>query len=137
MVQHRGEWVNIRDIYGDYILLCAQFESISKEYNETDSKFLFPIEKFGSELINNKLKRFFLKKFNLDPGRSISRIRAGITHPKGEENEFLSKIHISEINGLSIIMFSIVISKVLIDSGVDSFVTDSYQYRLGIQHLSQ
>ena len=136
IVQFRLKWINKRDIYGNFLLQCSQLEFMNSQLDgENGSKYLTPIEYYASNIITEKLKNFFLKKSDCDIGKSISKIRAGITHPTRKNIDFLKKFEVDDIYDLTIILFSIVMSKYFIDSGIEEKVTHNYQYQLGIRLL--
>lgn len=136
IVQFRLKWVNKRDIYGNFLLQCSQLEFMNSQLGGgKKTKYLLPIKSFGSNIIIEKLDKYFSKKSALDIGESISKIRAGIAHPTKDNIKFLKKFEVDEIYDLTIILFSIVLSKYFIDSGIDQKVTHNYQYQLGIRLL--
>jgi hypothetical protein len=134
IIQGHTGWVDKSGMYGNYLLIVAQLESIGKLIKPDDKKnrLKVPVEKYASEFIQRRLNNLCNKYEVKNIGLLIANIRNDIVHPTKSSKDLIGKISGQELINLTEILFVIIISHLLREVGISEIVTHDFQYPKGL-----
>jgi hypothetical protein len=128
-IQRETGFRAIHALYGEVVMHVTQLEAISYDEGKKDSKFVYPIRKYGSDEVYFAICASFCKAGVTDVGEGISALRNEIAHV-GRPKKVLRKLTSQDVGNLNRLIFLVIVGKVLDRLGVPPGICHSYQNRL-------
>jgi len=125
-IQRETGVYNLHTLHGELILYIAQLESISYSENVKETKYEYPVNKYGNEKIKKGIRTIFKKIGENDIGKGISNIRNEIAHVK-KPKKILRKLTLENLFYLSRYLQMTIIGFILTNLGIKREIINEYQ----------
>lgn len=127
-IQHETGFQTRHEAHGEIVLYATQFESISHNAKEKDKKYEYPLARYGSQKLRDRLMKTFDKSSLEDVAIAVGDLRNEIAHV-GRPQYWLEKLSLEQLVRISQYLQLTIIGYMLANIGVPADVIATYQDR--------